>query len=127
MRARIVLALAALSVASPAFATGTMSCRGRVNPEIRLDLVIGHGAGLSIVQARLIDRREIFVTGATPTSPAIGQKWLDREDLRLEIVDANHETVLARLVAVHQGPSGRYVGSLLYGGRTHAVICRSEG
>jgi hypothetical protein len=125
---RIALPIAALAAlaASPALATGTIHCRAQLQPDLELYLVIGHGAEPMIAQARLIDGSRTLVTGDGPDSPRMAQAWLDDVDLRLDIVDANHENTIARLLAVRRGPTGRYAGSLRYRGRTFAVTCRTD-
>ncbi len=126
---RIALPIAALAAlaASPALATGTIHCRSQVTPDLQLYLVIGGGAEPMIAQARLIDGNQELVTGVGPDAPAIAQGWLDEVDLRLDIVDANNENTIARLLAIRRGPTGRYAGTLRYRGRTYSVTCRTEG
>ena len=126
MRIAIPIAALAIFAAAPAMATGTILCRSQLQPDLQLYLVIGRGAGSVIAQARLIDGSQVLATGVAPDGPAIAQAWLDDRDLRLDIVDSNHENYLARLVATRRGPTGRYAGSLRYRGRTFSITCRSE-
>lgn len=126
MRIASLLAAIAAFAAAPAHATGTIHCRARLQPDLQLYLVIGHGAEPMIAQARLIDGGQVLVTGDGPGSPRMAQAWLDDSDLRLDIVDANHETRIARLFAARRGPTGRYEGSLRYRARTFSIVCRTE-
>src|SRR5688500_14942405 len=123
MRPTILLALAAplLAFATPALATGSATCRGTINPEIRLDLVIGHMGRSVIAQARFGDGT---VTGGD--GPMIAQSWLDEQTLHLDVVDSNGNRSIARLRAWRPSERGEYAGSLRYGGRQYQVRCRIE-
>lgn len=125
---RTLLLFAALTAlwSSPAFATGTIHCRSQLQPDLQIYLVVGRGADAMIAQARLVDGNRELVTDDRPDSPRLGQAWLDQQDLRVDIVDSNHETMIARLLATRRGPTGRYAGSLRYSGRTYSITCRSE-
>ena len=124
MRSAAVTAFAAaalLTSATPALATASATCRGTINPEIRLDLVIGHMVGPVIAQARFGDGT---VTG--DGGPTIAQSWLDEQALHLDIVDANGGRYVARLRTWRPSEHGDYAGSLRYGGRQYQVRCRIE-
>ena len=112
---------AVTAFAAPAHATGSASCRGTINPEITLDLVIGHMVGPVIAQARFGDGTVTGAGGAT-----ISQSWLDEQALHLDIVDANGSRYLARLRTWRPSERGDYAGSLRYGGRQYRVRCRVE-
>ena len=127
MRIALPLAALALLAASPAMATGTIFCRSQLRPDLQLYLVVGHGAEPAIAQVRLVDGTEVLVTDGAAGSPRIGQTWLDDFDLRLDVVDANHEVTIARLIAARRGPTGRYTGTMRYRGRTFSIACRPEG
>src|SRR6187549_1659625 len=126
MRISLPLAALALLSAAPAMATGTIFCRSQLQPDLQLYLVVGHGTEPAIAQARLVDGSQVIVTDGAPGSPRLGQAWLDDFDLRLDIVDANQEVTIARLIAARRGPTGRYAGSLRYRGRTFSITCRSD-
>ena len=119
--AAAALATAALMAAAPAYATGSASCRGTINPEITLDLVIGHMVGPVIAQARFGDGTVTGNGGAT-----IAQSWLDEQALHLDIVDSNGSRYVARLRTTRPSERGAYTGTLRYGGRTYQVRCRIE-
>ena len=124
MRSAAVAAFTAaafLTSASPAFATGSASCRGTINPEITLDLVIGHMVGPVIAQARFGDGTVTGNGGAT-----IAQSWLDEQALHLDIVDSNGSRYVARLRTTRPSERGPYAGTLRYGGRAYQVRCRIE-
>ena len=113
---------ALLASATPALATGSASCRGTVNPEITLDLVIGHLVGPVVAQARFGDGSVTGDGGAT-----ISQSWLDEQALHVDIVDASGSSYVARLRSWRPSERGDYTGSLRYGGRQYRVRCRVEG
>ena len=126
MRIALPVALSLLFAASPVLATGTIHCRSQLQPDLEVYLAVGYAGDASIASARLIDAGRVLQTDDLPDSPRLGQSWLDDQDLRVVIVDSNHENVLARLLATRRGPTGRYAGSLRYRGRTYAVSCRSD-
>ena len=113
---------ALLASATPALATSSASCRGTINPEITLDLVIGHVVGPVIAQARFGDGTVTGNGGAT-----ISQSWLDEGALHLDIVDADGSRYVARLRTTRPSERGQYAGTLRYGGRHYQVRCRVEG
>ena len=119
--AAAVVTAAILSAASPAHATSSASCRGTINPEVTLHLVIGHMAGPVIAQARFGDGTVTGNGGAT-----ISQSWLDEQALHLDIVDSNGSRYVARLRTTRPSERGQYAGTLRYGGRTYQVRCRIE-
>ena len=68
---------------------------------------------------------ERFTTGAEG-APMIGQSWLDRDMLRLDIFDTNADVRLIRLDTRRRGGSA-YLGILIHRGRTWQVRCSEEG
>ena len=126
--ASLTAAAALVFMATPAFATSTFLCQSTISPTDgpRLWLTVGGAPGSGVVQARLEmgDRR--FTTGEGQSAPAIGQSWLDRNSLRLTIVDANAENEIVRLEAWRR-TGASYRGSLRYAGRTWQVRCAEEG
>jgi hypothetical protein len=128
MRVAPCLAAAALATATPALATGTILCRSTVSPGNgpSLALVVGHGEAIGVVQARVTGLGPPFTTGEGVGAPAIGQAWLDRDMLRLDIVDANAERRILRLDTRRRGGAA-YLGNLYHGGRTWQMRCSEEG
>ncbi len=128
MRLASCIAAALFAAASPAFATGTILCRSTISPTDgpQLSLVVGHGAGSGVAQARLSFEDRIFTTGQGADAPVIAQAWLDRDLLKLDIVDANAEAVIVRLDTRRRRGSD-YLGMLRYRGRTWRVRCDEQG
>jgi hypothetical protein len=126
--ASLCAATAYLLAATPAFATSTIACRSTINPTNgpAMWLTVGTGPGSGIVQARLEQGGRTFTTGEGRGAPAIGQSWLDRNSLRLTIVDANAETELARLETWRRS-GWSYFGTLRYAGQTWRMRCSEEG
>jgi hypothetical protein len=124
-RMAYLFAAAALGAATPAFATSTIGCHSTLSPTDgpRLWLVVGT-AGIS--QARLEQGNQRFVTGQGANAPVIAQSWLDRNSLRLAIVNADAETEIARLETWRRAGT-TYFGTLRYEGRTWRVRCSEEG
>jgi len=109
------------AIATPAVATSTIACTARGWPGMDIAMSVG---GTGIVQATIsVGGEEISTVGEN--GPRIGQAWIDENELRLDIVDANADQRLARLVTRRQG--GAYVGTLLFRGRTIRVRCEEAG
>jgi hypothetical protein len=115
MRLALFLAVPlALLAAVPAQATGGLSCETAGANPIHVQLVIGHTAVSSVVQARLTDNgAEVPVT--------IAQAWLVERELRLDLTDPNAERHELRLLAKRKGDN--YDGSLWRGGKRRWVRC----
>ncbi len=126
--ASLFAAASLLCAATPAFATGTIGCRSTISPTDgpQLWLVIGNAPGSGVIQARLEQGNQRFTTGEGQDAPRIGQSWLDRNSLRLAIIDANAEYEVLRLEAWRRSGSS-YFGTLRHGGRTWRVRCSEEG
>ncbi len=115
------------AAASPALATGAMLCRPSADAADgpALALVVGRGDATAILQARLTHGNDGFVTGADGASPVVSQAWIDEDLLKVDIVDANAETRIARLDARRAGTG--YAGILILRGRQWRVRCRESG
>lgn len=126
MRLASCIAALLFAAASPALATGTILCRSTVSPGDgpTLALVVGHGEAGGVVQARVMGLGPAFVTGQGPETPVIAQAWLDRDTLRLDIVDANAERRILRLDTRRRGSD--YFGILHHDGRTWQMRCGEE-
>lgn len=113
-----------LALASPALATGTILCRSAASPSNgpELSLVIGP---TGVAQARFALGNEHFTTGASG-APMIGQSWLDRQSLRLDIFDSNADARLVRLDTQRRG-GANYLGILIHRARTWQVRCGEAG
>lgn len=125
MRPASRFAVAALACsAMPAFATSTVTCTARGWPGMDIAMVVGHGAAASVVQATIsLGGEEISTFGEN--GPRLGQAWIDANELKFDIVDANAERRLARLETRRRGRF--YVGTLSFRGRTIRVRCEEAG
>jgi hypothetical protein len=114
MKLAIPFAMLAAAAAGPALATSGLQCRPTSGSGPVLDLIVGHGAGPSLVAARL---------GGKPM--AVAQSWIDARYLWLDLADANASRYEAKLRAVFQPKlRGRpALGTLVRGGRTYRVRC----
>lgn len=107
----------ALVAATPAHATGGLFCSTAGAHPIELQLVIGHNAVSAVVQARLRDNgRDVPV--------ALAQSWLERNEVRVDLVDPNALRHELRLRAKLRG--NHYDGSLWRGGKRRWVRCRES-
>ena len=125
MRLASCIAAILCAAASPALATGTILCRSTISPTDGPALSLAVGAG-GIVQARLIQGGDPFTTGAGAGAPMIAQTWLDRWQLKLDIVDANADARIARL-DTRRRVGEDYLGILILHGRTWRVRCEESG
>lgn len=128
MRFASCIAALSFAAASPALATGTILCRSTVSPADgpSLALVVGNGEAVGVVQARVQGLGPPFTTGQGAGAPVIAQSWLDRDTLRLDIVDANAERRILRL-DTRRRRGFDYLGLLYHGGRTWRMRCGEEG
>lgn len=124
MKKLAAAAIALTAFAAPAHATGTASCRGTINPQIRVDLVIGHMEGPVIAQVRLTDGSTSLQTGEGEA--ILSQSWIDERSLRFVIASADGSFAPSRLVAWRRSNRGEFTGSLRHGGRTYQVRCRID-
>ena len=127
MRLASCIAAILCAAASPAFATGAMLCRPSADAADgpALALVVGRGDATAILQARLTHGNDGYVTGADGASPVVSQAWIDEDLLKVDIVDANAETCIARLDARRTGDA--YAGTLTLHGRNWHVRCEESG
>ncbi len=111
----LLAALASMSVAAPAYASGGLLCRTAGARPIDLRLVISHTAVPTVVSARLIDAgREVPVV--------LAQSWIEPGEVRIDLVDRNARRHELRLRA--RKNDRVYDGNLWRGGRRHWVRCR---
>jgi len=121
----VPIAIASLLSAAPAFATGTIHCETSVRDGPEIYLVVGRGAAGSVTQMHLSGSAGQFTTGNGPTAPVISQTWLDRQELKVDVIDHNAEFHVARLIGRRAGEN-RYRATLRYRGRTYPMICAFE-
>lgn len=110
-------ALLAFLMAGPAQATGGLTCRTAGARPAQVNLVIGHTVVPAVVSASL---RE----GESSVPVRVAQSWLDREQVRLDLVDANALRHEARIVAKRNGRA--FDGTLWRGGKARWVRCRES-
>ena len=122
MRTASLSAAAALFLAAtPALATSSIACTSRSWPGLDVAIVIG---ATGVDQATIsLGGEEISTVGEN--GPRIGQSWVDENELKLDIVDANADQRLARLVTRRQGDA--YAGTLQFRGRTIRISCTEAG
>jgi hypothetical protein len=125
MRIAVAAALAALTAATPALATGGFDCRATDRSGLRVSGVTGHGIVTPLVSARLMEGRRTLATHGERPALAVGQSWIDEREIRLDLVDPQamrfEARLRARITLRNQG-----TGTLVRGGRTHPVRCTIE-
>ena len=119
--ASLTAAAAFFFAATPAFATSTIACTAAGWPALDITVVIGTAG---VVEATIsLGGEEISTVGEN--GPRISQAWIDENELKLDIVDANADQRLARLLTRRQGEG--YAGTLQFRGRTIRVRCTEAG
>ncbi len=117
MKLRILAALIALTAASPALASGGMSCRTGGPRPVQVDLAFGHVFGTGLVSSRLLDAgRNVPVEHP--------QWWLDRNEVRLVLTGPGAIREELRLIARRNGAV--FDGSIWRGGKRRWVRCRES-
>ena len=117
MRALLLPPLALLLIATPAKATGGLTCRTAGTAPIEVSLGFPHGFGAPLFLARLRDSgRDVPVTAS--------QWWLDNDELRLLLFKPNEHQQELLLKARRNGHV--YDGSLWRHGKRRWVRCRED-
>ena len=115
MKTRLIVAALALFAASPAYATSSLLCSTAGARPVEVQLVIGNNAVSAVFQARLSDNgRDVPVT--------LAQSWLERNEVRVDLVDPNLERHELRLRVKSRGAN--YDGSIWRGGKRRWVRCQ---
>ncbi|HVM36904.1 MAG TPA: hypothetical protein VM265_00740 [Sphingomicrobium sp.] len=115
MRYYSLAAALAAGLASPALATGGLVCRTAGTTVVESWLVVSHTAVPTVVSARLRDSgRDIPVV--------LAQAWLERGELRVDLVNRNATRHELRLRARRNGAA--YDGALWRNGQRRWVRCR---
>jgi hypothetical protein len=128
MRIAFALAAAALTLSSPALATGGLLCKPVGGTGPWLSLVIGHGYAPGIVCANLKEAGRWISVCQESDRLMIAQRWIDRERVWVDIIDRNNGRDEAKLRATVQ-PNQRIhtaLGTLTRRGKTYKVRC-AEG
>lgn len=114
------------AASAPALATGGFTCTAKDDAGIRLSIVTGMAPGIVIAQARLQQGDRLRSTADEgPQAIRIVQSWVDDNDLRLDLADADYMDYVARLRATRE-KNGDIVGTLDLDGRSHPAVCTSE-
>lgn len=117
MKISHVAALLVFAVATPAHASGGLTCRTAGAAPVEVSLGFGHVAGSPLIARRLLDRGR-----AVPVEDA--QWWLDDRELRLLLISPDAQREEAKIIAVRNGRT--YDGSLWRNGARRWVRCRES-
>jgi hypothetical protein len=112
---KLTFLIAALLIAPPAHATGSLVCRTAGPRPVEVSVVVGHTVISSVVSARLTEKgRNVPVV--------LAQSWLDGSEFRLDLVD--RDALLDELRLRTRKIGAFYDGSLWRSGKRHWVRCR---
>ena len=121
---RCAVAAATLLWASPALATGGFECRPISGSGPVLTVALGHAITTMPLFAVLRDGSRSLSTQGPRPSLHLGQIWIDRRRLWVDLADANVTRHEAKLRASFQRPSSYpALGTLWRGGRGYRVRC----
>jgi hypothetical protein len=129
MRHAVSAALLALLAASPAFATGGYTCRPVSGAGPVVSMGFGHAISSPVFVAQIQEGKRTLLASNDPKHPLrIGQSWMDRQYLWLDVIDAQATRFEAKLRATFQPKlRGRpAIGTLVRGGRTYRVRCEES-
>jgi hypothetical protein len=121
-------ALAAFLAATPASATGGLTCRPGAGAFPALSLVIGHGMPGGVVGAHLDEGRRQLSTFREQDGLIVLRSWLDEDRVWVDLADGNAMTIVGQLRAAWSG-SGRgrrLAGTFVRGGRLYRVSCEES-
>lgn len=107
----------AILAASPAQATGGLTCKTAGPRPVEVSIGFGHVVGAPLIGTRLIDNGRVIAV----TSP---QWWLEQSELRLLLANAASTQQEALIRARRNGHV--YDGTLLRGGKRRWVRCRES-
>jgi hypothetical protein len=123
-------AAAALAWAAPAYATGGMRCAPLRGPGPVLSLGITHGPVAQVFAARLTDGAAEFQTGGfvggeSRRPMTVGQSWIDRQVVWIDLLDEQAQNIIGQLRARVQPGARGFVasGTFVRNGRTWRVRC----
>ncbi len=127
MRMAVAVALLAVSFAVPAHATGGMECTPVSGRGPIVAFGFGHTIAPHVFSASIQDGPLTLRTGglietATLRSLIVGQSWIDREGVKLVLVDPNVERFEGQLRARFRR-DGIAVGTFTRNGQTVRVRC----
>jgi hypothetical protein len=128
MRLATAAALPLLCLSAPALATGGLLCRPVEGTGPALSIVIGHGIGVGVAGANLLEEGRIRSTFKEQDALRVGQSWIDSKRVWLDLVDPRGATYEVRLRADFQ-PRMRFrpaLGTLSRQGRTWRVRCEED-
>ena len=123
---RYAVAAALLLCSTPALATGGFECRPVSGPGPTVTIGVPHAISARAFQASIRDGKRTLLANGRPGDPLlIGQSWIDRRYLWLDLIDPKGSRFEAKLRARFQpkAKGAQAVGTLLRNGRTHRVRC----
>lgn len=117
-----MLAAVFLEAASPALASAGFDCETTDGSNIVMSGNMARAIAAPLNAASLQVAGETLSTTAEPPRILVGQSWLDREELRVDLVDPQLERFEAQL-RVRFNAEGEATGTLARNGRSHPVRC----
>ena len=121
---RLLIALPLLFAAAPAFATGGFDCRTTDGSGIELSGTVGRVVGNPIIAAALRIGESAWLTNDAEPRIVIARSWLDEEELKVDLADAQVERLEARLRT--RVTRNGATGTIERDGRRHPVRCELE-
>ncbi|WP_260483520.1 hypothetical protein [Sphingomicrobium flavum] len=117
MKRFLLVALAAGLGAGPAHATGEIICETASGPQTRISLGFGHNVVATGMWAQLQADGEW-------TTMDVAQSWMDGERLLVDLTNAAHDRLIARIDARWNNATNSFDGVLIQGDTKRWVRCR---
>ncbi|MBC7986023.1 MAG: hypothetical protein H7X93_05050 [Sphingomonadaceae bacterium] len=122
---RYALALVLLLASSPAIASAGFECETTDSSEVTIGGGMARAIAAPLERATLVIGNLMLSTETDPPTLAIGQSWLDRERLWVDLVDPQLERFEAQL-RVSIDAEGDARGALILDGRDYPISCLFE-
>ena len=132
MRLVYAIGLGTIVAASPAAATGGLSCRPVRGAGPMIDVAAGYALVPTVIGVTLREGGKVMTAGAINSTEnhalVVGQAWYDAREVRLDLFDAQQVRFEGKLrVRFGTGRRGHIAfGSFTRNGRTYQVRCTAE-
>ena len=117
MKRFLLTAAVACLIATPAHATGEIICETASGPQTRISLGFGHNVVATGMWAHVEADGEW-------TKMEVAQSWMDGERLLVDLTNAAHDSLLARIDASWNDATNSFDGTLTQGDTKRWVRCR---
>jgi hypothetical protein len=122
MKVALPIAAALLVAGAPAYASASFECETTDGSRISILGNMARAIAAPLNAASLTIGRRTLSTSSRPPQIVVGQSWLDRTELKVDLLDPQMERFEAQL-RVRINGEGEARGVLIRNGRSHPVTC----